>query len=518
MRKDELEYVDMAKYARREAFVLRRLDHPNIVHLIEAVQSETKLFLVMEIAPGSELLQLVSHGSLPEHIARIYIRQLVGAVGYLHQKGVAHRDLKPENVIADPATYSLRLIDFGLTGAVRPDDVMRTVCGSEFYSAPEVTYNDGSGYDGTAADCWSVGVLSYILLTGVHPFVAPDGELMVPALCNGLLHFPPGLSEGASHMLRRLLDVNAARRFSMTHVSLHPWLTAELLPSGESMGGKSAYWGQSDVSWASSDHNEAYVKRMDTPNDPYFSGDPSSRVGDGDAADVMGARTCSGPGLSPGLASSCGQLPQPLQPMRGVGHTPAIQSEGAHPTVTDLPEPWRESGRRVGHGFGRSRSERYSVSSVSMSTQVDEYGEELATGSTELRQRFSTSTSSIAPDTSTRRGVSGPTSGSSSATASPRFRLPRISSSSRPGPVERKEAVGRKAPPENVASRGVEDGESSSGAVRFAIFGLGRHRLGLDARESLNRKRDNPTEGDRFASRRFRHGGLAGILSRRRGA
>lgn len=224
MRKDTLEALDMARYARREAFVLRRLAHPNIVALVEAVQSDRKLFLVMPVAPGGELLAAVEGGALAEAEARRYARQLVDAVGYMHRKGVAHRDLKPENVMVDTATGSLTLVDFGLTGIVLPDARMTTVCGSAFYSAPEVTYGSGEGYSGPAADAWSVGVLVYILLTGTHPWVAADGELMVPAMRAGELRVPDSVAPNAAHFLTGLLAVDPASRYSMAKAARHPWL------------------------------------------------------------------------------------------------------------------------------------------------------------------------------------------------------------------------------------------------------------------------------------------------------
>lgn len=226
MRKEVLEEMEMSGYARREAFVLRRLHHPNLVKFVEAVQSDSKLFLIMHVAPGQELLQLVPNGRmLDEDIARTLISQLVDVVAFLHRKGIAHRDLKPENIIIDSETWHLTVIDLGLTGLVRRGEVMRTVCGSEFYSAPEVAYGDGRGYDGTKADAWSVGVLAYMLLTGAHPFVNPEGELLHHEMRNGLVQYPATLSRGAVSFLSRLLSVEPQRRYSMAQASLHPWLT-----------------------------------------------------------------------------------------------------------------------------------------------------------------------------------------------------------------------------------------------------------------------------------------------------
>lgn len=230
MRKDSLEDMDMARYARREAAVLRKLSHPNIVAFVEAIQSDTKLFLVMEIATGKELLEIVSDAPLREPDAKGYMRQLVSAVAYLHSRGIVHRDLKPDNVLVDVETRSLKIIDFGLTGVVRKNSVMRTSCGSSYYSAPEVTYSNGEGYDGTKADAWSLGILSYILLTGSHPFVDTDGDLMTAMMRQGIVEYPEYLSRGAIHFISRLLAIDPRKRYSVAQVSLHPWLTGKPVP------------------------------------------------------------------------------------------------------------------------------------------------------------------------------------------------------------------------------------------------------------------------------------------------
>lgn len=237
MRKDSLEELEMAKYARREAAILRKLSHPNVVKFIEAIQSDTKLFLVMELVPGVELLDVVSAGRLPEPIARIYISQIIEAVSYLHSRGIVHRDLKPDNVLVDADSQSLKLIDFGLTGLTRSNALMKTSCGSCYYSAPEVTFPSGDGYNGAKADAWSVGILSYILLTASHPFVDGDGELLTEALKRGDVEYPADLSAEATHFLGRLLTADARKRYSTAQAGLHPWVTGCTKQSGESAAG-----------------------------------------------------------------------------------------------------------------------------------------------------------------------------------------------------------------------------------------------------------------------------------------
>ncbi|CAN8072388.1 unnamed protein product [Agarophyton chilense] len=231
MSKDSLEDMDMARYARREAAVLRKLSHPNIVAFVEAIQSDTKLFLVMHIAPGRELLDVVANGPLSEPDAKLYMAQLVDAVAYLHSKGVAHRDLKPDNVLVDVPTRTLKIIDFGLTGLIRRNSLMTTSCGSSYYSAPEITFGNGLGYDGAKADAWTLGILAYILLTGAHPFVDNNGQLMTAMMRQGFVEYPHSLSRAAMHFTSRLLTLDPTKRYSVAQVSLHPWLTGRPAPT-----------------------------------------------------------------------------------------------------------------------------------------------------------------------------------------------------------------------------------------------------------------------------------------------
>lgn len=238
MHKENLEQLEMAKYARREATILRKLSHPNIVQFIEAIQSDTKLFLVMELVPGIELLDVVSSGPLPESLAKIYISQLLDAVSYLHSRGIVHRDLKPDNILVDVEKQRLKLIDFGLTGISRQNAMMKTSCGSCYYSAPEVTFPKAEGYNGSKADAWSIGILSYILLTASHPFVDGDGELLSDALKQGQVEYPTHLSKGAIHFLARLLTTDPRKRYSSAQAGLHPWLTGCPVTDGDKTVGR----------------------------------------------------------------------------------------------------------------------------------------------------------------------------------------------------------------------------------------------------------------------------------------
>lgn len=140
----------------REVRCMAGLRHPNIVQLFHVIISADCLYLVLEFVPGGDLLgHLRQHGRMAEPTARGVFRQLVSAVHYCHEKGVAHRDLKPENVLLDARMHAT-LADFGL-GAPSNIHRLRTFCGTLFYRAPELFLGDT--YDGRAANIWSLGTL-----------------------------------------------------------------------------------------------------------------------------------------------------------------------------------------------------------------------------------------------------------------------------------------------------------------------------------------------------------------------
>lgn len=136
----------------REGRLMRQFaTHPNIVRLIEIIDTDQAYCVVTEYAAGGELLDyVVAHGRLAESDARRFMRQLASAVAHLHSCGVVHRDLKVENLLLDEH-LNLKLIDFGLSNL--RDGKLQTQCGSPAYSAPELL--SGAAY-GKAVDLWSM--------------------------------------------------------------------------------------------------------------------------------------------------------------------------------------------------------------------------------------------------------------------------------------------------------------------------------------------------------------------------
>ncbi|KAF8400635.1 hypothetical protein HHK36_013934 [Tetracentron sinense] len=139
----------------------------------QVLASRSKIYIILEFVTGGELFdKIVHHGRLRENESRQYFQQLIDAVDYCHSKGVYHRDLKPENILLD-SQGNLKISDFGL-GALPQQGVrlLHTTCGTPNYVAPEVLSHQG--YDGSAADVWSCGVILYVLMAGYLPFDETD--------------------------------------------------------------------------------------------------------------------------------------------------------------------------------------------------------------------------------------------------------------------------------------------------------------------------------------------------------
>lgn len=176
---------------RREVTILRGVQHPNIVRLIDMVETERYIGIILEYASGGELFDyILNHRYLKDQSARRLFSQLISGVGYLHKKGIVHRDLKLENLLLD-RNRNIIITDFGFANTFDPHeelsreeelnitdkefvkrmgldklkadgtrkgDLMQTSCGSPCYAAPELVVSDAP-YTGRKVDVWSCGVI-----------------------------------------------------------------------------------------------------------------------------------------------------------------------------------------------------------------------------------------------------------------------------------------------------------------------------------------------------------------------
>ncbi|XP_074992518.1 maternal embryonic leucine zipper kinase isoform X2 [Calonectris borealis] len=190
-----------------EIDAMKNLSHQHICQLYHVIETSKKIFMVLEYCPGGELFDyIISKDRLSEEEARVFFRQIVSAIAYVHSQGYAHRDLKPENLLIDKE-HNLKLIDFGLCAKPKGglDYHLNTCCGSPAYAAPELI--QGKAYIGSEADIWSMGVLLYALLCGSLPFDDDNVMAVYRKIMRGKYSIPKWLSPSSTLLLNQMLQV-----------------------------------------------------------------------------------------------------------------------------------------------------------------------------------------------------------------------------------------------------------------------------------------------------------------------
>uniref|UniRef100_A0A667XCI7 non-specific serine/threonine protein kinase n=1 Tax=Myripristis murdjan TaxID=586833 RepID=A0A667XCI7_9TELE len=233
-----LKIIDKAKCSGKEHLienevaVLRKVKHPNIIMLIEEVDTPSELYLVMELVKGGDLFDAItSSAKYTERDASAMVYNLAGALKYLHSMNIVHRDIKPENLLVfeyPDGTKSLKLGDFGLATVV--EGPLYTVCGTPTYVAPEIIAE--SGY-GLKVDIWAAGVITYILLCGFPPFRSENNlqEDLFDQILVGRLDFPSpywdNITDSVKELIGKMLQVNVEARYTAQDVLTHPWVTED---------------------------------------------------------------------------------------------------------------------------------------------------------------------------------------------------------------------------------------------------------------------------------------------------
>ncbi|KAI7830011.1 kinase-like domain-containing protein [Kickxella alabastrina] len=194
-----------------ERSILSEVQHPFIVKLYYAFQSNSKLYLIMEYVAGGELFtHMANERIFSEDQAVFYAAELVLALAHLHKLGIVFRDIKPENCLLDKHGH-LVLTDFGLSKtALGKDGRTSTFCGTPSYMAPEVL-ELSTAYE-FSVDWWSLGILLYEMLTGAVPFKGRAPAQISKNISKTKVKYPNYMTPDAKDLIIRLLRKNPAQR------------------------------------------------------------------------------------------------------------------------------------------------------------------------------------------------------------------------------------------------------------------------------------------------------------------
>ncbi|XP_065367363.1 SNF-related serine/threonine-protein kinase isoform X2 [Calliphora vicina] len=208
----------------QEVRCMKLVQHPHVVRLYEVIDTQTKLYLVLELGDGGDLYDyIMKHdGGLNEQLARKYFRQILRAITYCHQLHVVHRDLKPENVVFFEKLGVVKLTDFGFSNKFSPGQKLETFCGSLAYSAPEILLGDS--YDAPAVDIWSLGVILYMLVCGQPPFEKANDSETLTMIMDCKYSVPPHISATCRKLIASMLVRDPKKRATLEQIASDDWV------------------------------------------------------------------------------------------------------------------------------------------------------------------------------------------------------------------------------------------------------------------------------------------------------
>ncbi|KAM7208897.1 hypothetical protein V8F20_000775 [Naviculisporaceae sp. PSN 640] len=207
----------------REIAILKLVQHPNILSLVDIWENRAEIYMVTEYVPNGDLFgHINANGPLCEKEAVFYFRQMMSALEYCHSFNICHRDLKPENILLEEGGQ-IKIADFGMAALQQtPSHQLKTACGSPHYAAPELLRHQP--YKGSAVDIWSMGVIFFAMVAGRLPFDDADVNVMLTKAKRAQYIMPHHISREAEDFLRRVLVPNGSDRITMKQMWKHPFI------------------------------------------------------------------------------------------------------------------------------------------------------------------------------------------------------------------------------------------------------------------------------------------------------
>jgi len=219
-----------------ELNVMSKLEHDNIVNFKEVFDHPDGFYVVMELISGGELFdRIIELRRFTEKDAAATMVQAFKAIEHMHDNNLVHRDIKPENLLLSDksATATIKLADFGFATNCTSPNALSDLLGTPEYMAPElVALRDVDGGYGKPVDIWALGVVLYILLSGIHPFQIEDEEQMLTNIQAGKWKWLgrnwDKVSDDAKDLITKMLDANPRSRPNVKECLAHPWFKNQL--------------------------------------------------------------------------------------------------------------------------------------------------------------------------------------------------------------------------------------------------------------------------------------------------
>uniref|UniRef100_A0A8C7HYC2 Calcium/calmodulin dependent protein kinase kinase 1 n=1 Tax=Oncorhynchus kisutch TaxID=8019 RepID=A0A8C7HYC2_ONCKI len=218
----------------QEIAILKKLDHLNIVHLVEVLDDPAEDNLHM----GNPVMEVPSDTPFTEEQARFYFRDIILGIEYLHYQKIIHRDIKPSNLLLGDNGH-VKIADFGVSNQFEGSDaLLSSSAGTPAFMAPEMMTDHEQSFTGKALDVWAMGVTLYCFVYGKCPFIDEYIIGLHNKIRNRPVEFPnmPEVCKELKELIIRMLDKNPDSRITIPEIKEHPWVTedgTDLLPLEE---------------------------------------------------------------------------------------------------------------------------------------------------------------------------------------------------------------------------------------------------------------------------------------------
>ncbi|XP_077776202.1 calcium/calmodulin-dependent protein kinase kinase 2 isoform X6 [Podarcis muralis] len=213
----------------QEIAILKKLDHPNVVKLVEVLDdpSEDHLYMVFELVKKGPVMEVPNLRPLTEDQARFYFQDLIKGIEYLHYQKIIHRDIKPSNLLVGEDGH-IKIADFGVSNEFKGADALLTnTVGTPAFMAPETLSETRKIFSGKALDVWAMGITLYCFVFGQCPFMDERILSLHSKIKSQMLEFPdqPDISDELKDLITQMLDKNPESRITVPEIKVHPWVT-----------------------------------------------------------------------------------------------------------------------------------------------------------------------------------------------------------------------------------------------------------------------------------------------------
>jgi len=218
-----------------EVDIMKSLTHPRLIQLYDVYESRKQMCLILELIYGGELFERVIDEQfiLTERLCELYVMQICDGMSFMHNQRILHLDMKPENILClSKDGHRLKIIDFGLARRYDPKKTLKVLFGTPEFVAPEVVSYDRISY---GTDMWSIGVICYVLLSGLSPFMGDNDSQTYNNITKAEFDFDDEsfdeISDEAKDFISKLLVKDLNKRMLANQCLSHPWLDKDIIPA-----------------------------------------------------------------------------------------------------------------------------------------------------------------------------------------------------------------------------------------------------------------------------------------------